>query len=750
MALFPNKIDQNFQSKELIPNSNKTTQDMTSPSNPENHEDEVPIDENLSCMRSEPNISLSNKDSLASPRLNLSNSSPGLKTYASLPGPFPFSLNSPRSNPSISNSSSTGHGSNSKVCITPLLPSPKKGKSNIPFGPSHVGSQNHHASLSDSQHAHFNTPNIAPPNKHLAFGPSTPISHISSQPPSLQQQQQANSMLGRRKTSPLIQNSILQRFKNSNSQLPHDHESDQEIEQNTNLIKQYIKDLEENHINRGNYVPDSGSASPDDADATNNHQIEEHKNTPSSNDNSESNTVEKENSTKDKEKSDSNSKLLEEKSVVKLYQILSKPSCLINMKEDLLNELINSVKRIMSISIADKIPHKYIYSDQVVNLRLTNWPEFQYIHKILLLILHHGNRRIISEVFINQDFAHLLFEYYNSPEPEERLMTDDIFHFLSDSFQTFNRFIYHECFTRVLNHIQDDKESFYCVKPALNYLYNFFNSNSTILVMNHNSKLQTDSHYSIMNSDKIKKSNSGSMEAFDDQTESVIPNQEANYVDIFQRYLLPLFSSNFLPAFYSQLSQICSQFYGFFDQEAPLLSINYLLNHWPTTNSQKQTIFINHIGVILPFISSDNIEKIASSIFNRFALCLQCNNYKVTNSTLNLINNETFFGTFSSYPKIIIPIIVPQLLGLDEHWCSDLNGKHINLLQRLMALQPEIYSQTQTNYEENRNERNDDITNPKNEEKVNTWKLIITTANEAYKDINIDDYSNTLKFIDTT
>ena len=226
MALFPDKIDQNFSSKELISNSNNTTQEMISPSKPDSHSDEVPIDENLSDPRSEPNISLAHKDALTSPLLNISNSSPGLKTYASLPGPFPFSLNSPRSKPSISNSSSTGHGQNNKVSITPLIPSPKKGKSNIPFGPSH--SQNHHASLPDSQHAHFNAPATSGSNKHLSFGPSTPINHAASQSPSLQQQQ-ANSMLGRRKTSPLIQNSLLQRFKNSNSQTTNDHESDQEI-----------------------------------------------------------------------------------------------------------------------------------------------------------------------------------------------------------------------------------------------------------------------------------------------------------------------------------------------------------------------------------------------------------------------------------------------------------------------------------------------------------------------------------------
>lgn len=748
MALFPDKIDQNFSSKELISNSKEATQDKASLSNPENHDDEVPIDENFNGMRSEPKINLSTKEPLSAGRLNISNSSPGLKTYASLPDPFPFSLNSPRSKPSISNSSSTGHGTNNKVCITPLLPSPKK-KSNIPFGPSHMGSQSHHPPTSDSQHAHFNAPVSNQPNKHLSFGPSTPISHISSQSASLQQQQQANSMLGRRKTTPMIQNSLLQKFKNSNSQAS--HESDQEIEQNSNLIKQYIKDLEENQINRGNYIPDSGSASPDDVDAINNHQIDDHKNTPSSNESSDNNnTVEKETSEKEKEKekSDSNSKLVAEKTVVKLFNALSKPYYVINMKEDLLNELIKTIKKIMSISITDKIPHKYIYSDQVVNLRLTNWAEYQYVHKTLSLILHHGNRRIISEVFINQDFAHLLFEFYNSPESEERLVIDDIFHFLSDSFQTFNRFIYHECFTRILNHIQDDKDSFYCITPALSYLYNFFNSDSTILVMNHNSKLQTDSHYSIMKSDGIKKSSSSDMANFDDQPESVIPNQEANYIDIFQRYLLPLFSSNFLPAFYSQLSQICSQFYGFFDQEAPLLSIKYLLGHWPTTNSQKQTIFINHIGVILPFVSSDNIEKIALPIFNRFSLCLQCNNYKVTNSTLNLINNETFFSTFSSYPQIIIPVIVPQLLGLDDHWCSDLNGKHNIILQKLMALKPELYSETQSMYEGNK--MNNENNSTKNEENINNWKLLIDTAHETYSEINADEYSKNLKLINST
>ncbi|KAK8891096.1 hypothetical protein M9Y10_028301 [Tritrichomonas musculus] len=747
MALFPDKKNKNFQAKELISDTNEKDKNMISPVSSENHEDEVLIDDTLNGISRDPNIVLTNKETtLSSPQLNISNSNPALKAYASLPGPFPFSLGSPRHKPSSSNSSSSDHGPNAKGCGLPINPSPKKAHRNISFGPSHVsfnvGSQSNQSADIPPPHS------PSGPNKHLVFGPSTPISHIPSNQPSLQQQQ-LNSMLGRRKTSPLVQNSLLQRFKNSNNQAgnaPNDQESAKGIEQTASLIKEYIKELDENNINRGNYVPDSGCASPDDVDAINNHQIDDHKNASQSNENSSSKN-EKINDDKEKEKTDNRNISLEDKPVIKLYNILSKPSCLINIKEDLLNELINTVKHIMTISILNKIPTKYIYSDQVVLLRLTNWGEYQYVHKILSLILHHGNRKVVDESFINQEFAHLLFEFYNSPEAEERLMVDNIFHFLAESFQTFNRFIYHECFTRILNHIQNDQTSFYCVNPALSFLNNFLNTNSHVLVMNHNPDAHTDTHYSFMNSNQ-EGSAPESADNFDGN--SVIPNHIANYVDLFKLYLLPLFTSNFLPAFYSTLSQICSQFYGLFDQDAPLISMNYILNHWPTTNSQKQTIFLTHINVILPFISSDSMQKIVVPIFHRLSLCLQCNNYKVTNSTLNLINDETFFSTFSSFATTIIPIIVPKLLGLDDFWCSDLNGKHVNVLQRFLALDPESYQNALFKYEDDKENQAKDKLNPKSGEEAKKWNMVVSAAKDSYKEINTEEYSKKINFMTST
>ncbi|OHT15385.1 hypothetical protein TRFO_14137 [Tritrichomonas foetus] len=438
-----------------------------------------------------------------------------------------------------------------------------------------------------------------------------------------------NFYFNRRKTAPSVPKMLIQ---NLNSQ---NQENNPEFEKIPDLIKE-IK------LVRGNYIPDGAPKGEFSND--------------------------------------------KELPIAKLHSILQQPQCFSKISENILKDLILLIKDNLSGHVPD-IPKVYLYSDQNVSLTLSNWNEIQYIHKILLLVLRQASSLILAANF-QADFIRNLFEFYNSPDFNERRSIDSIFTIFKEQFPDLQEVLFNECITRIHRHIHDNTSGYLCVGPALNYLNESFKSG---------------------NCEKP-------------------PTKE-----LFESHILPLFSSLFLSHFYDQLSDICSLYYGIFD-EIPHVSLHYLLNHWPKTNTDKQSLFVTHFAIIAPFISPNGHKHCANKLFYRLAHCIKGQNYKVVTAVLKVMSDASFLFLFSTFSDEIITVLYPELTKLSDFWSPDVVHKTQDIINKLKQMNPEKFEQIEDKTMEKKNASNSKA----------TWESIALNAINLGEDFDHDIFAKEL------
>lgn len=606
-----------------------------------------------------------------------------LKAVSSTPGPFSFDQD---------------HNNRPK----PFGPQ-RKTTSKIAFGPNN-SLVNEHKGRPGSYRSQIPTP------PHLLISESDRLSTLSPPVHNI-----PNSIFSRRKIQPLIPQSILD---------AHNTEKRQEEEMNKTiaLISDLIKELQDHPVVRGVYICELSGISPDDtihlnSNTTDTNQSEDHLDSPRCSDTGQSS-----------HQSFSDS-IIHDFPIKKLYYSMSQGSILSKLSDETMMNISNLLKTNLSVSIVDEIPRKFICSDQIVPLKLTNLDEYQYVLRLFRLLLCKACGDYIKINFINQQFIHELFEFYNSPAPEERRLIQDIFSIITEKYSECNKYIYFECFTRISIHLTD-QNAFYCIQPALVFLNRFFKANSSACISCHKSGIRTNSHYSIL------KSTESTNEFHDTDKSCAIPNKLVNFIDIFSQYILTLFSSNFLYQFYAQLSDLCSFFYGIFEEQAPPLALQYLLKHWPETNSQKQSVFITQIGCILQFINTKSWEKFAHSVIQKFSIGLKNQNFRVVVEIINILNNDSYMALFAPFSKNLVDDILPQLLNLKSFWFSDIKNKLSNAIERLKTMETDAYHTAHKETDKNCNVKN-------------SWELIASQVSQIDDTFNLDGFKNHLDNIES-
>ena len=371
----------------------------------------------------------------------------------------------------------------------------------------------------------------------------------------------------------------------------------------------------------------------------------------------------------------------------KIFEILEKLPNFSVIPEKTINDIIEILKIHFSIRIPD-LPKQYLYGEQIVKLSLSNWNEIKFFYKILYLVLRNTNIRVISECFPNT-YVKNLIEFYNSPDLNERMYIEQILNKFLEMFPSYKNAIFDECLTRILNHIHDNDRGFLCIGPCLKFMTNKYRSG-----------------------EKIPKP------------------------DVFEKQILPLFSSMFLIVFYDFLCDACSLFYSFFDF-TPITSLQYLFSHWPKTNTGKQSLFVHHLSVIAPYLSSESIGKYVNKIFYRLSNCLKAMNFKVVSSILQILNDSSFLFLFSSYSESVIKFIYLDLINMETHWSPEVTIKAREVLEKLKQMNPEVYAQVES---EARQElpRKDGSSHEK-------WKLIVSSINDdGFDNIGFSDRLNGL------
>lgn len=376
--------------------------------------------------------------------------------------------------------------------------------------------------------------------------------------------------------------------------------------------------------------------------------------------------------------------------IINLYNLLN--NCHNdNFTDKIILLFIDLIKKNLLLPVPD-VPKQYVYCDQIAQLTLENWSEFEYLHKIIFLLI----RQIDNPIFINflkSDFIRSLIGILNSPDSKEQSSIEQMITLISEKYPDTIELIYKESLSRIVHHIHDDiegKTTYFCVSSCLKFILTYFKQ----------------------------------------------PVSNISSPDIFEFKIFPLFSSYFLSEFYQNLNIICSMFYGLFDGLSSS-SLRYLLSHWPETHTSKQVVYIYHIAVIVQNISSDRLEKFLKPLMKRLKKCLHSSNFKIIAATLQIITNPSFLYQFSAFSEKVITTLYPSLSELSDYWHPDVKNKIEPALDFLAQMNPTFFeSLSKKNFmSEWENLKDDDENVHNNWEKI-TLAAAKKTSKDAIKSFN--------------
>lgn len=331
--------------------------------------------------------------------------------------------------------------------------------------------------------------------------------------------------------------------------------------------------------------------------------------------------------------------------IVNLYNNLNSSINVSNLPEKIILLIIEMIKKNLLLPVPE-VPKQYVYCDQIALLTLENWSEFEYLHKIVFLLIRQVDNPIFT-TFLKSDFIRSLISILNSPDSKEQSSIEQMITAITEKFPETIELVYNESLSRIVHHVHDDiegKTTYFCVSSCLKFILNYFKQ----------------------------------------------PVSDITSPNVFEFKIFPLFSSYFLSEFYKNLNTICSMFYGLFDGLSSS-SLRYLLTHWPETHTNKQIVYIYHIAVILQNMNSEKLKVFLKPLMKRFKKCLHSSNYKIIAATLQNISNPSFLYQFSAYSEKIITYLYPPLSHLVDYWHPDVRLKVVPAIDFLAQMNPTFF-----------------------------------------------------------
>lgn len=331
--------------------------------------------------------------------------------------------------------------------------------------------------------------------------------------------------------------------------------------------------------------------------------------------------------------------------IQKLYNLLNQNHISSRFPEKVLLLIIEMIKRNLLLPVPE-VPKQYVYCDQIAQLTLQNWPELEYLHKIVFILINEVDNSVFS-TFLKSDFIRSLFSILNSPDHKEQSSIESMITLITEKYPETLEKVYNESLSRIVHHIHDDiegKTTYFCVSSCLKFILNYFKQ----------------------------------------------PISNVTSPEIFEFKIFPLFSSYFLSEFYQNLNVICTMFYGLFDNLSSS-SLRYLLSHWPETHTSKQIVYVRHISVIVQDMSSEKLKQFLKPLLKRFEKCLHSSNFKIIAAALQDITNPSFLFQFSSFSEKVISSLYPSLSNLIDYWHPDVRNKIEPAIDFLSQMNPSYF-----------------------------------------------------------
>lgn len=272
-----------------------------------------------------------------------------------------------------------------------------------------------------------------------------------------------------------------------------------------------------------------------------------------------------------------------------------------------------------------ELPKSFIFGDSPSIITLQQWPTVYFAHRLFLFVLQNYEHAAMARFLTNQ-FCHALIELFESPDKNEQESLTQIIGCIYEIYPETRSFLFRYLLNKVIAHL-DKTTTYICVSPILSFFTSYF-------------KMQSISW-------------------------------NVGYEHIFRTFFFPLFSTDYVTEFYQTLSALCSLFY-IRDPKCPIWALNYLLNHWPKTNSSKQVVYLHQISAISPFLRVASVDNIYCKLFSKIGKSIISPNFKVCSAALRLCSDSYFLCCFTQIFQVVIPPLIAKLDQVTHHWNEDI------------------------------------------------------------------------------
>jgi hypothetical protein len=152
----------------------------------------------------------------------------------------------------------------------------------------------------------------------------------------------------------------------------------------------------------------------------------------------------------------------------------------------------------------------------------------------------------------------------------------------------------------------------------------------------------------------------------------------------FQHRIVPLFSSDFLSAFYEPLDSLCDFFCPLFDG-LPYTILKYILKHWPEMNPEKAPILLKRISASLPQLGKSQLSEVWRSVAFRFAASLESEHIASVTGAIQIVGERGFLGLFGAFGDEVCFIVSPPVDGLAQSQYPEVRSQAESVAEMLRS-----------------------------------------------------------------
>ncbi|KAF3431111.1 hypothetical protein FNV43_RR25841 [Rhamnella rubrinervis] len=307
------------------------------------------------------------------------------------------------------------------------------------------------------------------------------------------------------------------------------------------------------------------------------------------------------------------------------------------------------------------------------------WPHLQIVYEFLLrFVASPETDAKVAKKYIDRSFILKFLDLFDTEDPREREYLKTILH------RIYGKFMAHRPF----------------IRKAINNIFYFF-------------IFETEKHNGIAELLEILGS---IINGF------ALPLKDEHKLFLLHA-LIPLHKPKCLAMYHQQLSYCITQFV---EKDCKLADtvIKGLLKYWPITNSSKEVMFLGELEEVLEATQPPEFQRCMVPLFRRIARCLNSPHFQVAERALFLWNSDHIENLVKQNIKVILPIIFPALeKNARNHWNQAVHSLTLNVRKFFCDLDPELFKQCLTEFEENELKR-DEV----NTSREAMWKRLEETA----------------------